>query len=195
MNVLTMYSISVTCAVGSSANSFSFQNFKKKNSIEFPMTKNYSKFNISHILGLKITKIHIQTFNSLKVFQQYQKCTTPSWRVSFVGPFFPISLSHTHYNPTHNTLSDMNYIHTSLPTIWVLGNTTSFILVEWVHPWLCGCFFGMDRWMDGWIPSIQILTSVDILTREKTFWLKQKSRVEPHVVDTWHGTLEKKKKG
>ncbi len=43
MNVLTSYSISVTCVNGSSVNSFPNQNFLPKlvfyNSIEFPMTK------------------------------------------------------------------------------------------------------------------------------------------------------------
>jgi hypothetical protein len=126
------------------------------------------------------------------------------WRVSkmwllfllkgfFYGPIFPISLSHT-YNP--NTQHFVGYeLQTHSPRFGT--RHTSFILVGRVHDF--GCFFGMDGWMDGWIDSlIHILTSVDILRREREPLFKKRSRVQsqphgvqsqPHVVDTWHETL------
>jgi hypothetical protein len=52
--------------------SFSFQ-FSFDNLIEFSMTKAYSKFCISYILGLKTFQITFLKSYSLKALQDYQK--------------------------------------------------------------------------------------------------------------------------
>jgi hypothetical protein len=63
-----------------------------------------------------------------------------------MGPFFPF-FSHTNTTPTHNTLSDMNYIHA--PNNLVLGMLVS----SWSGGSMTLGVFLWDGWMDGWIPS------------------------------------------